>query len=408
MKKIRMLFSFYSKNVFAVCLLFLLMTFSLFFVSNAIGQYRYVVYTKTMFQNSGLNNAVYYMPLSDSDYTSGPDIMNKKIATSTKAVAEFSAVENVLTVNIGMAGYGNRSCSYLLYNKSLNHAFPLNLSEGKWFSDDSFDKADSNKRYNVIVGGALYNHVHVNSDIPITLNNNTTLTVHVIGKLSFPTCIPDFGTGGNTISANDFLAPADMVIFQETPQLTAFLHEKSAYSPSSSMFVQFSPKASKQQKNECLDYMQKNGMYSDYNEIMKNTDVIVQNTLARQMPMPLFFLFVATISLISVSVLMVYKKMQEHSIYYLCGCSRKKSFLYMAFGIGLIALLAGALNMLFIANYQFFASRGILDLGKVIIDRYSILYIAGYIAAVILLSILLPFLVFRKESPIELYRRKDQ
>lgn len=86
----------------------------------------------------------------------------------------------------------------------------------------------------------------------------------------------------------------------------------------------------------------------------------------------------------------------------------KKGFLTIALAIGLIALLAGAINVGFVANYPAFASRGILNLGSVIIDRSSLWYLIGYVLAVAGLSVLLPFYVFHRESPIELYRRKEE
>lgn len=184
--------------------------------------------------------------------------------------------------------------------------------------------------------------------------------------------------------------------------------ENAALQSSGNFFVQFSPSASKQEINRCLDYMQANGMYTDYHNIMKNTEDYVAGELHSQLPIPLFFLFVSTVSLLCVSVLLVYKKLREYSIYYLCGCGRKKSFLTIALAIGLIALLAGAINVGFVTNYPAFASRGILNLGSVIIDRSSLRYLIGYVLAVTGLSVLLPFYVFHRESPIELYRRKEE
>lgn len=411
MKQLRMIFNFYRRSGFAVGLIFVLMTLSLFLVSNAVGNYRFAVYTRDLYRNAGLENAVYYMPLSQSDIKFGSDGIQAKVKESKTEILKFPAAENCLIPNFGILSYEGKPGNFLLYDKALNKAFPLPVAEGEWFSKQSFNQTGSGGPYDVVVGGTLFSNAVVGSNLPITFykdGKETVVIVHVKGKLSYPAYIPEFGSSGNIISADGFLNNWDVVIFQKTTDIENMLNKKSVLNNQINYFVQFSPSASKQEINRCLDYMQANGMFADYDDIMKNTEEHVADELRSQLPIPLFFLFVSTISLLCVSVLLVYKKLREYAVYYLCGCSRKRSFLTIALAIGLIGLLAGAINVAFVANYPLFASRGILNLGSVIIDRSSLWYLIGYVLAVAGLSILLPFYVFHRESPIELYRRKEE
>ena len=140
---------------------------------------------------------------------------------------------------------------------------------------------------------------------------------------------------------------------------------------------------------------------------MNDTNAFITEQVKRRGVLPLFLLFIATMSLISMSVLMIYKKLETHSIYYLCGCSRRRSFLQMFAGICGIALTSGIINIAIILLYPFLYTRGILNLGNVIIDEVSIVYILLYLLVACLLSALLPYLAFRKSSPIDFYRRKE-
>ena len=78
----------------------------------------------------------------------------------------------------------------------------------------------------------------------------------------------------------------------------------------------------------------------------------------------------------------------------------------MACGIGLISIIAGIINIAVFANMNRLTGEGILNLGySYYFDYFSISFIIIYISVVLLISIGIPYLVYRKLSPIELYRR---
>ena len=154
-----------------------------------------------------------------------------------------------------------------------------------------------------------------------------------------------------------------------------------------------------------MKFLKAQGIVATYDEILENTAPVVEEKLRRTLPTPVFFLVIVTIASVSVAVLFVHKKLSEYAIYYLCGCSRRKTYVYMLFGIGLITVVGAGLNILLCVSYPMLASLGILNLGNILLDSWSVTSITLYAAFTILLSVSIPFITFRKNTPIEVYRR---
>lgn len=410
MKQLRLLMSFYNRNVFASCLLLVIMTLSLFSVTNAVGQYRYLFYARGVLAGSKMENAVYFMP----EYS--PDQMNlqavsEKIGTLSQKLAEFPAVKDTAVIRSGSMRFNGRGGNFQLCGQSMLN-FKLNLAGGNWFPDDA---QQSEGQINGIVGGnTLFRRVSPGDDITVSVFDKqgaeSSLKVHIVGKLADPPLLPAFGSAaiGTTVTANSFLQPADAtILLQETPQLSGFLGEKSETQVEPNFFVRFSGSAKQAEIGKAETFMKENGTFSTYEEIMTASDEKIKDDRNKQLVMPLFFLFVSTMALISVSTLMVRKKLGEHSIYYLCGCSRVKSFCYLLGGIGLISIAACLINILEIAFHPVLEAVGILQISNAILDSTSILILVIYLVVVVLISAILPFLVFFRESPIELYRRRE-
>ena len=357
-----------------------------------------------------MENAMYFMP----EYL--PDQMNlqaitEKVSMLNQKLTEFSAVQDIAAIRTGNMRYNGREGNFQLYGQSLQN-FHLNLAGGKWFPNDA---QQLEGQINGIVGGnTVFRRVSPGDDLTVSVfdkqGRESQLKVHIVGKLADPSLLPTFGSAaiGTTVTANSFLQPADAtILLQETPQLADFLKDKSEMNYNPNFFVKFSGSASQSEIEKAEEFMKENGTISTYKEIMTASDEKIKDDRNKQLIMPLFFLFVSTMALISVSTLMVRKKLGEHSIYYLCGCSRVKSFCYLLGGIGLISIVACLINILVIAFHPVLEAIGVLHISNAILDSTSILILFIYLVVVVLISAILPFLVFFRESPIELYRRRE-
>lgn len=410
MKRFKLLMNFYDGNIFASCLLLVIMTLSLFSVTNAAGQYRYLFYARDVLTGSAMKNAVYFMP----EYSQGQmnlQIVAQKVGTLSRKLTEFPAVRDTAIIQSGNMRYNGREGNFQLYSRSMQ-SFRLNLAEGKWFSDD--EEQPKGQINGIIGGNTVFRRVSPGNDITISVfdkeGTESQLKIHIVGRIANPSLVPSFGTAaiGMTVTANSFLQPADAtILLQETPQLAQFLKEKSETWYDPNFFVEYSGSTNQTELEKVKNLLKENGTFSTYDEIITASNQKIKDDRNKQLVMPLFFLFVSTMSLISVSTLMVRKKLGEHSIYYLCGCSRIKSFCYLLAGIGLISITACLINILIIVFHPLLEAVGILHLGNAILDSASILYLVVYLAVVALVSAVLPFLVFFQESPIELYRRRE-
>ena len=407
-KRIALWLDYYHGNVFSVLLLIFVMGVALLSVTYAVGYYRFLHYTKELYQNAGLENSIYFMMMPH--YQKNPIEKAPEIRKIMESVASMPGVKAVVNPSGCSAAFHGVGTSINVYDTFMMEAFAYKLSNGRWF-DRGQSRGDGLPQ--VVLGGTLYSNVKPGDVIGLDIQNPETgeqeqIQVYVIGKLKDPSYTLQLGRAGTDITTNGFLQISDVVIFSEEDEnFPPVLRSPGLLYSMANAFVVFKEGAAEEEKATCYTYLERYGYYHTYDEIMQKTEEYIQDQIRRRGMLPFFLLFVATMSLISVSVLLVYKKMEAHSIYYLCGCSRRRSFLLMVAGVAGIACVAGILNIAVILCYPYLYNHGLMDLGSVLIDERSILYIVAYLAAVCLIATVLPYLVFRKSSSIDFYRRKE-
>ena len=147
------------------------------------------------------------------------------------------------------------------------------------------------------------------------------------------------------------------------------------------------------------------GTYATYDKILENTNDYIRDNLMKKIVTPILLLIIATLTLISIATLNTYKKLKDHSIYYLCGCSRKKSFAYLFAEISIVAILATIINIIYVSVIMSQLSAGTMSYAGSIIDYKNIIYSMIYCILTIAITVILPFIVYKKNTPLEVYRR---
>ncbi len=147
------------------------------------------------------------------------------------------------------------------------------------------------------------------------------------------------------------------------------------------------------------------GSYANYDKILYNTEKEIKENIVKQMITPIFLLIVSTILLISIATLNTYKKLREHTIYYLCGCSRKNSFGYLFCEISIITLIATLINIVYVSYLIGLLKSGEMGYNQSVVDYNNILLSVVYCILTVAVTIILPFLIYRRNTPIEIYRR---
>jgi hypothetical protein len=89
-------------------------------------------------------------------------------------------------------------------------------------------------------------------------------------------------------------------------------------------FTNFKDTAAQNDINFCRDYIKNYGETFEINKILNNTSECIKSIIKKNLPFPIFLLFISLIAYISISILMIYKKIDEMSIYHLVGCSKKR------------------------------------------------------------------------------------
>lgn len=410
MKKLKLFISSFSQNIISSILLVIILVVATLSVQDIISQYRYINYSKYIIENKYLQNSDYFM--INSDRIGGdPNELFEYTASLKEQIAKMDGIKGVADISYfgtleykleDKTGYTN----YQFYNEYMTNAFYNQLSEGTWFGENKNPDIPD-----VVVGGAAFDNVAVGSTIQISLTdsnyNNTPHQVHVIGKIGYPWYSVEYTNISNKVSTKDFLSVADMMIFEDTKENRTLFETYT--SPSTSLafsyFVLYDDDCTEEQKRACRDYYNTVGSYLSYDTVLSNTEDNIRNELMKKMVTPVFLLVIATITLISISTLNTYKKLKDHSVYYLCGCSRKKSFMYLFMEISMVAIIATVIDIFYISIQINGLRNGTIIYSSTIIDYWNIVFVVAYCIVTILVTTILPFIVYQKNTPLEIYRR---
>ena len=421
MKFIRLVGNFYKKNGFVSLLLFVILTFSLVFMSEAFGVFRYITFTRDTYTGSGLVDCYWFMPLVDT-YQGSDEKVNAAVQDIFNQAAEIDGVEELLTLARGsLLYYEGGPTFYQVMNPAMAQNYRPKLTGGKWLTD-SFEApagtvpavAAGPVMKNAKVGDTITGYIfdkRLAGQGKDTAEMVQEVQFYIIGTMGEFGYIPDFSSSGGQMTTQDFLQPAGNLIILETPAVyQEILRNDPARFLRPNCFVRLAGGLTPDQKAECLNRLSYFGSTVDSEEILKNTDTVLNIRIKTILPFPLFAIAVSTFCFFSLSVLFVRKKMSDTTVYALCGCSKRKNFAIMATGLGGIGLLAvlvtGVLIVLYPAykykipeNYRAF---------ELYFDYQVYLCLFGYLLLMLIISLAVPFLARRKMSPIELYRRKTQ
>ena len=108
---------------------------------------------------------------------------------------------------------------------------------------------------------------------------------------------------------------------------------------------------------------------------------------------------------ISITALTIYKKMDHQAVYLLIGCSKRRMLTDVLTQMGIICLIAGALNIYLTSNYGLLTKLKLLQSGFVIFDKKIIIVIVSIILVMFIFIMLTAVLLTKRKSPVELLRK---
>ena len=413
MKTLKLIFEFFIKNKIPAIIIFVTFTVVLFMTNYNMSLCRYITYTKDMFVNTETKNSLYCMPNFDTDSLMAKadtfDPFGEELdkieneAKKYKAYTPFKRAESFVSL------FNGSQIDNFLFTQDMVDEYRINLSAGSWNG-----LTEESEYLNCIVSGRRFDYLNVGDITEIEIiddyNSKTTnVKVKVVGKLANPNIIPQFNRSGTNIQANKIYRKLDGMIFMKSDKLSKIMNDANVTQITQNNFMTaYKEGSSENDRKEYREFLEKKLYVRDYNQILEETNKQINKNIRTKLPTPIFLLIIVGLSLISLSVLFVNKKIREHSIYYLCGCNRRKSYFIISCAIGLMGLLGGLLNILFIVNYDFLTSNGIINMSDgLIYDGQTVLFTLLYALAVSAVSVIISILVFRKNSPIEIYRKYE-
>lgn len=401
MKKLNMLFMTLSGEFFSSIVLIAIISYSLIAVEGLIGEYRYITHSEYILSSNSLTGSDYFM--SDAYSLDIADDFKDKTQRQKEDISRLEGVKGIADTSKIPVEFRSSIVNLNFYNEYMMEAFQNILTEGRWFEHSE----ESEVCVEAILSGAIFNDISVGSEIDLLIpNTGTIIPVKAVGKIDYPWYAPDYNTISEDISADKFLVQANVVIIEDNEYNRELLPE--GINPKSlglSYFVLYKDGCTLQQKQAVRDHMSKIGTYKTYDEIFDNTHKKVQKEMLDKLVTPCFLLIISTILLISIAVMTTNKKLRDHTIYYLCGCSRKKSFLYLTIGISVPVLIAVVLNTIYeIMQIKNLMSGSAAYAGS-IVDQYNIIIGVIYCVVTIAVAMVLPFIIFKSNMPVDVYRR---
>lgn len=404
MKTLRLVLEFFSRNKLPTIIVTVIFTVSLLFANYNVALYRYITYTRDLLVSTETENSIYCMPTRIEDKDEMNDVTIDRIENKAKKYKAYTAFKRT---EIFSAIVNGSVIENLLFTQEMIDEYKLPISNG---SLDAL-REDGGEYFNAVVSGKRFDYLNVGDTLDMTIYDhpNQIIKVKIVGSLANPDIVPSFTHRSSSMNANKLYEYFDGLIFLKTDNLVDTMNNIAEYNVPCTQccfMTAYKEGASEAEKAEYYSFLDDNAGVVLYDEILNNTNAYVDKSLREAIPTPLFLVIIVTLSLLSLPILFVNKKLREHSIYYLCGCCRVKSCFIISCAIAFMGLAGGLINILFIANYEFLSKNGIVNMGDgLIYDGYSMLFTLLYALAVSIVSVIISLLIFSKSSPIEIYRK---
>ncbi len=352
MKRIYLFFSSLRESLLADLLVLAVLTVALFVFMDAYGMYRYITMTYDLTQKAGLHaRAVYFCPSVDMDNME----TEEQLRAIKSEVEALPGVQEVLIDRWGTAACGDMPVKVTASTESLRRMTPA-PDRGKWFEEG----INADGSVNVVVAGKQFNDAQIGDEIPVQIGpERKPYTLRVCGVLSIPAVVPSFGGYGSQVLTSTFFKSESGLLIGEDAFDTLFTEDIERIS--SQFFIDFDQNASQETIDSAQEALTRLGGYQTLEDILRDTRAFNATTFKQVMVRPIFYVVIAFVLLVSISLLYVFKRLKTFSVYYLLGYSKRRILADMAWRAGLIALVAGAVNFAYLHVYSSMVAAGKIE-----------------------------------------------
>ncbi len=399
MRNIKLILMFYKRSILASLTLFVLLTVTVYSLMEVVATYSHIIYTKNMFENSDLKNSAYFSSSAFDDAVMSDEEVDIELLVSDirASLEEIPAVSATISTK-GFSVISDDIYNFMICDSILIERIPLSLRSGDWTAENIGDAVP------VVISN---NAIAKNIGERFTVQGCEFIVTGVMGGSGY---LPSFSTGSDSIYTDDILEKFPLIVIEDTEENRGKLENNFEYYShftSPHMLVLFDRDSTEQQRDTAIVEIEKQGYVNSYEEIIENTNIRIEQQIRSLLSTPVFLSIISLMSFLSVSVIFVMNKHKEYAVYYLAGSSKRRTIAITSVCIGFIGLLAYLVNLLYIAVYFYFAGMGRLMSTTVNYDNSILLFGVLYLILVVILAVFIPWLMLRKTSPLEIYRRME-
>ena len=362
------------KNLFPFFVVALIMLFSGFLLVSTIGEYNYITAAKSITSKSDLDNALFFSLTMDEE-TGMPSV--------PQAVYDINGVDSIIYTTFGGgAQIGNERLNVTCINSA---KIEIPIAEGRFIDEKS-------KSPECVLPKKYSNIVSLGDSVE--LGGGRTVTVVGFTVNGYP--YPDFSKWGTNAGCDYLFENSDNKILMFDPEGQGMNTSLMAVALLSDDIYESDIKAVKATVSSY-------GPMLTYDSIMKVTNIKIQQLLKENLPLPVFLLVISFITMICVVALSINRSMNEHSKYYLIGCSKKQSVSIIVSSLVLFFSIPTLINILLVL-----LAPGTFALDphrNYIVNMVCVAPLIVYLLVVVLISSIIPVILYSTFSPLDFYRR---
>ncbi len=389
MKTIHLLKEFFSGHILKLAVLAIVFFAVLFYLLQVIGSYLYQTESVRFLEEYG-TGADYSYTFIFIDSEANEEKLEK--------LKGFPGVSYVLYEEHAVVSDGNESYTIIHYTEEMQKYMPITLKSGSWDDETDSESISLVAPEYLAKGEAGFNF--------ISEDGTSEVSAKITGTIdSTCTYFAFDSSSSNTV--------ADTIVWH----IDTYLAGDEAFKQLSSygvveiknrFYVFYESDATEEEKENVRAYMSDSGYYVSVSDVIDNTWEQLEPVLKQQVLIPAFCAGVAVIAYIVIQILLLYQKLQEYSLYYLCGAKKRTLISVSTLGMGMVSLIPAVINMVWLLWYENFKATLPAGYQTMLFPASVYLVIIGIWLLILLLVFVTTYSMLYKVNPAEFYRRMQQ
>ena len=149
---------------------------------------------------------------------------------------------------------------------------------------------------------------------------------------------------------------------------------------------------------------QENLILADFSQLRKNTDEYMTEFMMELLPIAVAVIIIAAIGIAGTSAILALRNLRNFSIFYLCGSKWSDCIKIMLADIGIVTAAALVLNTAAIFTLTALNMESLIGMD---IGIMNVLVTLGTVAAILIISVILPINVLKSKTPVECLREEN-